>query len=47
MFWSNAPKCVESLATADDPAPQTCWRRTAKVASAICVAIDRATSTDR
>src|SRR6266511_1506668 len=34
MFWSNAPKWVESEATAVDPAPQTAWARGANVASA-------------
>jgi hypothetical protein len=35
MYWSNAPKCVESRATAVDPAPQTVCARAAKVALAI------------
>ena len=39
MFWSNAPKCVESEATAVEPAPQTVCARAAKVALAISVAI--------
>ncbi len=47
MFWSYAPKCVESLATAVEPAPQTCSERTAKVALAISTAIARALSADR
>src|SRR6266540_390398 len=34
MFWSNAPKWVESEATAVDPAPQTAWARAANVTSA-------------
>lgn len=44
MFWSNAPKCVESLATAVEPAPQTVCARAAKVALAISVAIACVTS---
>jgi hypothetical protein len=44
MFWSNAPKCVESEATTVEPAPHTVWARAAKVALAISTAIERATS---
>ncbi len=44
MFWSKAPKCVESEATALDPAPQIVCAREAKVALAISTAMVRATS---
>ncbi len=47
MFWSNAPKWVESEATAVDPAPQTAWARAANVALAISTAMARATSAVR
>nr|WP_261566649.1 hypothetical protein [Frankia gtarii] len=47
MFWSNAPKCVESLATAVDPAPQTCCVRAVNVALAISTATVRASSAVR
>ncbi len=47
MFWSNAPKCVESDATAVEPAPQMAWCRAAKVALAISTAMARAVSGDR
>jgi hypothetical protein len=46
-FWSNAPKCVESDATAVDPAPQMPYARAVKVALAICTAMARATSAVR
>ena len=44
MFCSNAPKWVESDATADDPAPQTARVLAAKVALAISMAIARTRS---
>ena len=47
MFWSNAPKCVESDATAVEPAPHTVCARAAKVALAISTAIARADSAVR
>ena len=47
MFWSNAPKCVESLATAVDPSPHKVRCRAVKVALAISIAICRAASVVR
>jgi len=44
MFWSNAPKWVESDATADEPAPQMDRALAAKVALAMSMAIARTRS---
>ena len=44
MFWSNAPKWVESDATAVEPAPQMDRVRAAKVALAMSMASARTRS---
>ena len=44
MFWSNAPKWVESDATADEPAPHRPRALAAKAALAMSMAIARTRS---
>ena len=44
MFWSHAPKCVESDDTAVEPSPQIQRWRAAKVALAIWMASASASS---
>ncbi len=39
MFWSYVRKCVQSDATAVDPAPQTLGLRASKVALAMLIAM--------
>ena len=47
MFWSHAPKWVESEETAEEPSPQTGRCRAANVALAIWMASASASSAVR